>query len=124
MPVVPSCLLEPAWVELSALLDECHGGAEPEFHPDHPLGCHRRRVPGRVVFEHVVAALVHGSGYERIATAGCSDRTIRRRLACWADLGLGQALHAAALRAYDQVIGLAAISPARACPPPGCYHAC
>jgi hypothetical protein len=30
-----------------------------------------------VVFEHVVAALVHGSGYERIASAGCSDRTIR-----------------------------------------------
>jgi len=28
----------------------------------------------------VIAALVHGSGYERIATPGCSDRTIRRRL--------------------------------------------
>jgi hypothetical protein len=62
--------------------------------------------PGRVVFEHVVAALVHGSGYERIATPGCSDRTIRRRLAEWAELGLAEALHAAALRAYDQIIGL------------------
>ena len=49
---------------------------------------------------------MHGSGYERVATAGCSDRTIRRRLACWAGRGLGQALHAAALRAYDQLIGL------------------
>jgi hypothetical protein len=106
VPVVPSCLLEPAWVEFSALLDERRGGPPPPFHPGHPLGCHRRRVPGRVVFEHVVAALVHGSGYERIATAGCSDRTIRRRLAEWAQPGLGQALHAAALRAYDQVIGL------------------
>src|SRR5262249_30378890 len=66
----------------------------------------RRRVPGRVVFEHVVAALVHGSGYERIATPGCSDRTIRRRLAEWAQAGAGEALHAAALRAYDQIIGL------------------
>jgi len=63
-------------------------------------------VPGRVVFEHVVAALVHGSGYERIATPGCSDRTIRRRLAAWAALGIAEALHAAALRAYDQIIGL------------------
>lgn len=63
-------------------------------------------MPGRVVFEHVVAALVHGSGYERIASLGCSDRTIRRRLAEWADLGLAEALHAAALRAYDQIIGL------------------
>ena len=71
MPVVPSWLLEPAWVEFCAL----SGGDPREFHPGHPLGCHRRRVPGRVVFEHVVAALVHGSGYERIATPGCSDRT-------------------------------------------------
>ena len=48
-------------------------------------------MPGRVVFEHVVAALVHGSGYERIASPGCSDRTIRRRLAEWAELGLAEA---------------------------------
>jgi hypothetical protein len=106
VPVVPSCLLEPAWVEFRALLEERGGGEPPAADPGHPLGCHRLRVPGRVVFEHVVAALVHGSGYERIATPGCSDRTIRRRLAEWAGLGLGEALHAAALRAYDQIIGL------------------
>ena len=102
MPVVPSSLLEPAWVEVCAVI----GGDRPEFHPGHPLGCHRRRVPGRVVFEHVVAALVHGSGYERIASPGCSDRTIRRRLAEWAAMGAAGALHAAALRADDQIIGL------------------
>ena len=43
----------------------------PEFDPTHPWGCHRRRIPDRVVFDHVIAALVHGSGYERIATPGC-----------------------------------------------------
>jgi len=59
-----------------------------------------------VVSGHVIDALVHGSGYERIATPGCSDRTIRRRLAQWAGWGLAEELHAAALRAYDQVIGL------------------
>jgi hypothetical protein len=59
-----------------------------------------------VVFEHVITALVHGSGYERIAAPGCSDRTIRRRLRQWAGWGLAGELHAAALRAYDQVIGL------------------
>jgi hypothetical protein len=99
---VPSCLLEPIWVEFRALL----GGERPEFDPAHPLGCHRRRVTDRVVFEHVVQALVHGSGYERIATAGCSDRTIRRRLKAWAALGIGEQVHALALRAYDQMIGL------------------
>jgi hypothetical protein len=31
------------------------------------LGCHRRRIASRVVFEHLIDALVHGSGYERIA---------------------------------------------------------
>ena len=36
--------------------------------PTHPLGCHRERIADRVVFEHVIAALVHGSGHERIAS--------------------------------------------------------
>jgi len=35
----------------------------------------------------------------------CSDRTIRR-LKDWAEAGTGERLHALALRAYDQVIGL------------------
>lgn len=101
MPVMPSSLLDPVWVQFEALLP-----ARGEFHPGHPLGCHRRRIPDRVVFEHVVAALVHGSGYERIATPGCSDTTIRRRVNAWAAAGLGAAMHAAALAAYDQIVGL------------------
>jgi len=102
VPVLPSCLLEPVWGEFAALL----GDGRPEFDPAHPLGCHRRRVPDRVVFEHVVAALVHGSGYERIASPGCSDRTIRRRLRAWAAAGIGQQVHALALAAFDRMIGL------------------
>jgi hypothetical protein len=54
----------------------------------------------------VIAALVHGSGYERIATAGCSDHTIRRRLAAWAEAGHGHALLRIALAAYDRMIVL------------------
>jgi Transposase DDE domain len=49
---------------------------------------------------------VHGSGYERIASPGCSDRTIRRRLKTWAAAGIGAQVHALALAAYDQMIGL------------------
>jgi transposase len=103
---VPSCLLEPIWVEFHALLNEARGGEPPTFDPGHPWGCHRRRIPDRVVFEHVIDALVHGSGYERIATRACSDRTIRRRLKQWARLGLAERLHAVALAAYDLIIGL------------------
>lgn len=101
MPALPVSLLEPIWQEFAALLPD-----RPAVAPTHPLGCHRPRVPDRVVFEHVVAALVHGSGYERIASPGCSDRTIRRRLREWAGAGLAAALHALVLRHYDRMIGL------------------
>ena len=101
MPAVPSCLLEPIWNQFAALLPD-----QPTFHPDHPLGCHRRRIPDRVIFDHIVAALVHGSGYERLTNPGCSDRTIRRRLKQWAADGLAEHLHALTLRAYDLIIGL------------------
>src|SRR5215211_4619115 len=101
MPVIPSCLFAPLWHQFAALLPE-----RPVFVPTHPLGCHRRRIPDRLVFEHVVAALVHGSGYERIATPGCSERTIRRRLQAWATAGLAEVLHPLALEPYDRLIGL------------------
>jgi Transposase DDE domain len=101
VPLLPACLTEPLWVEFAALI-----GADdrPEFAPSHPWGCHRRRVPDRVVFDHVLAALVHGSGYERIASPRCSDRTIRRRLTEWA--GHGRQLLRLALAAFDRMIGL------------------
>ena len=101
MPALPSSLFEPVWVQFAALWPE-----QPEFDPTHPLGCHRRRIPDRVVFEHIIAALVHGSGYERVASDACSDRTIRRRLRSWAEAGLGEQIHALALDAYDRMIGL------------------
>ena len=101
MPVMPSCLLNALWDQFSALLP-----AHPEVSPPHPLGCHRRRIPDRVVFEQVVSALVHGSGYERIASPGCSDRTIRRRVHEWAEAGLADQLHTLFLQPYDRLIGL------------------
>lgn len=101
MPAVPVCLLEPLWVQFSALLP-----VHPKVSPTHPLGCHRPRISDRVVFEHVIAALVHGSGYERIASPGCSDATIRRRLKEWAAVGLSEQVHTFALQAYDRMIGL------------------
>jgi hypothetical protein len=101
MPVLPVCLFEPLWVQFWALLPE-----RPRFSPTHPLGCHRERISDRVVFEQVIAALVHGSGYERIASAGCSEGTIRRRLKEWATAGLSERVHTLALQAYDRMIGL------------------
>lgn len=101
MPVVPVSVLDPIWDQFSALVPP-----HPVVSPRHPLGCHRPRVPDRVVFDHAVAALVHGSGYERIATPGCSDRTIRRRVRGWAEAGLAEQLHRLVLSQYDRMIGL------------------
>jgi len=94
VPAVPSSLFEPLWDQFSALLPE-----RPEFDPNHPWGCHRRRIADRVVFAHIVEALVHGSGYEPIATTACSATTIRRRIKEWAKLGLAEKLHAITLAA-------------------------
>lgn len=91
----------PRWEQFSALPPLC-----PEFVPTHPPGCHRKRVSDRVVFDRVVLAWVHGSGHERIASPGCSDRTIRRRVRAWAEGGLAEHLHRLALERYDRLIGL------------------
>jgi transposase len=101
VPVVPSCLLEPLWDQVAALLPE-----RSTYHPDHPLGCHRRRIPDRVVFDKLLCVLVFGGGYERIADTTCSDRTLRRRRDEWTALGVMQQLWHLALAGYDRMIGL------------------
>ena len=85
--------MEPLWDQCSALLLP-----RPRFSPTHPLGCHQERIADRVLFGHVIAALVHGSGYERIEGAGCSEGTIRRRLKERAALGVGEQVHTLALQ--------------------------
>jgi len=101
VPALPVSLIEPIWAQFSVLLPD-----HPDVSPTHPLGCHRRRVSDRVVFAHVVEALVHGSGYERVASAACSDRTIRRRVHEWADANLAETLHTLVLTQYDRMLGL------------------
>lgn len=101
MSVVPVSVFEPIWQQFSVLLPQ-----RPLVAEHHPLGCHRPRVADRVVFDRVVVVMVHGTGYERNAIPGCSDRTIRRRVHEWAEAGLTAHLHALVLRQYDRMIGL------------------
>ncbi len=98
MPAVPSCILDPLREQFLALL--------PARRDDHPLGCHRPRIDDAVVFDKLVAALVFGAGYERIADASCSATTMRRRRDEWIRLGVFDALRLACLDAYDTMIGL------------------
>jgi transposase len=98
VPALQPCILEPIWEQFCALL--------PEREVDHPLGCHRPRIPDRTVFEKLVEVLVFGCAYWRIADESCSATTLRRRRDEWIDGGLMDELRQMALRAYDQIIGL------------------
>ena len=98
MPALEPYLIEPIWQQFSTLL--------PEHKTDHPLGCHRQRVPERVVFEKLVQILVFGCAYHRIADDTCSESTLRRRRDEWIGLGLMERLRRICLEAYDRLIGL------------------
>jgi transposase len=98
VPAVPSCILDPLREQFLALL--------PPHRDDHPLGCHRRRIPDAVVFDKLVEVLVYGAGYERIADATCSATTLRRRRDEWIRLGIFDRLRLACVDAYETMIGL------------------
>lgn len=98
MPAVPSFIIEPLWDQFAALV--------PEPVDDHPLGCHRPRVPDRIVFDKLVQVLVLGASYERIADSTCSATTIRRRRDEWITAGVFTDLEQICLEAYDQIVGL------------------
>lgn len=98
MPALQPYLIEPIWEQFRALL--------PERETNHPLGCHRPRIPDRMVFEKLVQILVFGCAYERIADGCCSATTLRRRRDEWIEAGVMTALRELALEAYDKIIGL------------------
>lgn len=100
MPAVPSSIIAPVWDQFSVLL--------PAHEVVHPLGCHRARIPDRVVFDKLVLVLVlvFGCAYHRIADETCSASTLRRRRDEWIALGIMDTLQAIALAAYDRMIGL------------------
>lgn len=99
MPAIPAYIIEPIWQQLSALLARTEA--------DHPLGCHRPRIPDRVVFDKLVQVLVFGCAYERIADESCSATTLRRRRDDeWIEAGSMEALQQMALESYDRIIGL------------------
>jgi transposase len=98
VPALPSSILEPLWVQFAALL--------PVRHVRHPLGCHRPRIPDRLVFDKLIQILVFGCGYRRIADQTCSATTLRRRRDEWISTGVAEHLRRAVLGAYDQLFGL------------------
>jgi transposase len=98
VPALPSSIIGPIWDQFSALL--------PPHDAPHPLGCHRPRVPDRLIFDKLVQILVFGCAYHRIADQTVSATTLRRRRDAWIAAGVLETLLALALDAYDRMIGL------------------
>lgn len=76
---------------------------------DHPLGCHRRRVPDRLCFWGILIRLVTGCSWvtvEAILERSVSDTTLRSRRDEWIEAGVFDELRDHALEAYDRIIGL------------------
>jgi transposase len=98
MTAISPYILDPIWEQFRALL--------PERKVDHPLGCHRRRIPDQLVFEKLLQILVFGCAYWRIADESCSATTLRRRREEWIEAGVMDNLEEMARQAYDRTIGL------------------
>lgn len=83
MPVLPSWLTDPLWDQFAALLPK-----RPEVDPAHPLGCHRRRISDRIVFDKLLQLLRFGCSYQAVSDTTCSATTIRNRRNEWIRLGV------------------------------------
>jgi transposase len=101
VPALPSWLIDPLWDQFAALLPE-----RPVYDPGHPLGCHRRRIDDRIVFDKLIQVLRFGCSYEAIADTACSATTIRNRRDEWLAAGIFARLKTIALDSYDRIVGL------------------
>ena len=84
-------------------------GLLPARTDDHPLGCHRRRVPDRLCFRGLLIRLTTGSSWvdiEAILDHQVSDTTLRGRRNEWIAAGVFDQLITQARAAFDKIIGL------------------
>jgi transposase len=98
VPALEPYIIEPIWQQFEALL--------PERDVHHPLGCHKPRIPDRIIFEKLVQVMVFGCAYRRIAEEGCSATALRERREEWIEFGLMERLRKICLEAYERIIGL------------------
>jgi transposase len=98
VPAIQPYIIEPIFEQFRTLL--------PDREVDHPVGCHRPRIPDLVVFEKLLQILVFGCAYWRIADKECSATTLRHRRDEWIEAGVVDALEEIVREAYDRAIGL------------------
>ena len=75
--------------------------------PVHPLGCHRRRIPDRVVFEAILFRLVTGCSWDVAGRLGRgSETTLRTRYNEWNAHGVFGRVVQEAIEGYDRIVGV------------------
>lgn len=94
-----------------AVVDAVWAAVEPRLPrrpPDeHPLGCHRPRVPDRLCFEAMLFRLVTGCSWDvagRLGRGG--ETTLRTRWNDWVAAGVFDGLVDEALSGYDRIVGI------------------
>ena len=100
MRALEPAVIDAVWAAVEPLL--------PESFDEHPLGCHRPRVPDRICLQGILIRLVTGCAWvdaERLLEGAVSDTTLRGRRDAWVAAGVFDALAAEALAAYDRIIG-------------------
>jgi transposase len=101
MRALETDVVDAVWAAVEPLL--------PTSVDEHPLGCHRRRVPDRVCFRGMLIRLTTGSSWVDVEASlehQVSDTTLRARRDEWIAAGVFEALKDEALTAFDRVIGL------------------
>jgi transposase len=81
----------------------------PEHVDNHPLGCHRQRVPDLLCFRGILIRLTTGSSWEDVEALmeyKLSDTTLRARRDEWIEAGVFAELEAETRAGYDRIIGL------------------
>jgi len=91
-------LLEPAWAGFCAVI----GGDGGEFILLTRWAATAAGCPAGWYLTMWWLALAHDSGYERVATPGCSGCTIQRRLAEWSELDAAETLGGRATALVDE----------------------
>ena len=93
------------------VVDALFAAVEPQLpvreEPVHPLGCHRRRISDRDVFEAIVFRLVTGCSWDvagRLGRGG--ETTLRTRYNAWNADGVFDRVVAEALEGYDRIVGV------------------
>lgn len=75
--------------------------------PVHPLGCHRRRIPDREVFEAILFRLVTGCSWDVAGRLGKgSETTLRTRYHDWNAHGVFDGVAQEAIEGYDRIVGV------------------